>query len=102
MDGAEHQGPPAPQDVGQQLQGAVSAFLASEITSALGISDGPLGDFVTAAGTLVVNQVITNITTGANIFEGVSNIDFGEVGPQLVYTYVGSKLGAQVYDVETT
>ncbi len=88
-------------NAGQQLQGQAASLLAAELVSSLGIEEGPLAEFVTAAGTAVIKQVITNIATGADIFAGVSEINFSEFAESSLYAYLGTKLGQQVYEIET-
>ena len=89
-------------EVGTGLNGALSSLITSQLVSGLGIHEGPLADFATVAGTAVIGQMISNISTGSPLFEGVGDINFTQMGLNIVAAYIGREIGEEVYEVETT
>lgn len=76
--------------------GAVSSFLTAELVNAIGIT-GFAGELANTAGGVVVNQIITNIVNGAELF---SNINPAAIGTA-IGSFLGNKLANAVHSFDT-
>ncbi|GAO52969.1 alkaline phosphatase [Novosphingobium sp. MD-1] len=76
--------------------GAISSYLTAELIRTTGI-DGIVGETLNTAAGAVINQVITNITNNAAIFNGVNVSLVGSA----VGSFLGVKLASQIVNFDT-
>ncbi|HEU0097414.1 MAG TPA: cadherin domain-containing protein [Allosphingosinicella sp.] len=78
--------------------GAVSSYLAAELVKAIGV-DGFAGELLNTAGGVVINQILTNIVNGAQVFANIANL--ANALPTAIGSFLGNKLANEVVKFDT-
>ncbi len=78
--------------------GAVSSFITAELVRAIGL-DGFAGELANTAGGVVINQLITNIASGADVFANIGNLT--NALPTAIGSFLGNKLANEVISFDT-
>ena len=76
--------------------GAVSSYLTSELVGAIGL-DGIAAGVVNSAGGVVVQQMVTNLATGAGLFSNISPTSIGGA----IGGFLGTKLASELVSFDT-
>jgi hypothetical protein len=76
--------------------GAVSSYLTAELIKAIGV-DGFAGELLNTAAGTVINTMVTNLASGAAVFQGLSIAQIGTA----VGSFLGTKLASELVSFDT-
>ena len=76
--------------------GAVSSLLTAELIKALGV-EGFAGELLNTAAGHVISTILSNIATGASLFQGISPASIGTA----IGSFLGNKLANEVITFDT-